>query len=642
MSVEAHKETHGFQTEVKQILDLMIHSLYSNKEIFLREIISNASDALDKLRFLSVADKSYKQDGELSIHVDFDKESRSIIIEDNGVGMSRDDVVTNLGTIAKSGTKEFIQSLTGDKTQDTKLIGQFGVGFYSVFMVADKVTVETRRANLETEEGVYWESTGDGQYTIENMDKSTVGTKITLHLKEGENEFLESWRLRSIITKYSDHISFPVTMKKEPMPANDAENEKDKGKDIVDVPEEETVNKATALWLRAKSELKQEDYEEFYKYLTHDFENPLAFAHNKVEGKLEYTSLLYISKRAPFDLWHRDQKFGLKLYIQRVFIMDEVSQFLPNYFRFVKGIVDCNDLPLNVSREILQGSKAVDNIKNALTKRIFSMIEAMAKNKKEDYAVFWKQFGNVLKEGPAEDFANKEKIAKLLRFASTHNDTDNQDVSLEDYISRMNPEQEKIYYVTAETFAAAKNSPYLEKLREKGLEVLLMHDRIDEWLMNNLSEFSGKQFQSVSKGDLDLGKLEDEKDKEKHQEQVTECKELVEKVQKYLGDKVKEVRVSSRLKSSPACIVVSEDEMALQMQRMMAAAGQQMPASKPIFEINPEHIIITKLKDESDDNKFNDWVDVLFDQSVLAESGQLDDPARFVEKLSKLMLQLTQ
>ena len=522
MSVEAHKETHGFQTEVKQVLDLMIHSLYSNKEIFLRELVSNSSDALDKLRFLAVSDKSYKQDGELSIHVDFDKNSRSIIIEDNGVGMSRDDVVTNLGTIAKSGTKEFIQSLTGDKTQDTKLIGQFGVGFYSVFMVADKVTVETRRANLSSEEGVHWESTGDGQYTIENMDKPTVGTKITLHLKEGEDEFLESWRLRSIITKYSDHISFPVIMKKEPMPANDPENEKDKDKDIVDVPEEETVNKATALWLRAKSELKQEDYEEFYKYLTHDFEGPLAYAHNKVEGKLEYTSLLYIPKRAPYDLWHREQKFGLKLYIQRVFIMDDVSQFLPNYFRFVKGIVDCNDLPLNVSREILQNSKSVDNIKNALTKRIFSMIEAMAKNKKEDYAVFWKQFGNVLKEGPAEDFANREKIAKLLRFASTHNDTDNQEVSLEDYIGRMKPEQEKIYYVTADTFAAAKSSPYLEKLREKGLEVLLMYDRIDEWLMSNLNEFSGKQFQSVSKGDLDLGKLEDEKDKAKHKEQVTE------------------------------------------------------------------------------------------------------------------------
>tara|TARA_R110002126_G_scaffold135987_4_gene280436 strand:- start:87690 stop:89618 length:1929 start_codon:yes stop_codon:yes gene_type:complete len=642
MSVEAHKETHGFQTEVKQILDLMIHSLYSNKEIFLRELISNSSDALDKLRFLAVSDKSYKQDGELSIHVDFDKEAKAIIIEDNGVGMSRDDVVANLGTIAKSGTKEFLSSLTGNKSQDTKLIGQFGVGFYAVFMVADSVTVETRRANLKADEAVHWVSTGDGKYTIENTTKDTVGTKITLHMKEGEDEFLEGWRLRSIITKYSDHISFPVIMKKEVAPANDADKEADKAKDIVDVPEEETVNKATALWLRAKSELTQEEYDEFYKYLSHDYENPLTYAHNKVEGKLEYTSLLYVPKKAPFDMWQRDHKYGLKLYVQRVFIMDDVAQFLPNYFRFVKGIVDCNDLPLNVSREILQKSKSVDGIKGALTKRIFSMIESMATKKKEDYAIFWKQFGNVLKEGPAEDFANKERVAKLLRFSSTHTDSETQDVSLDDYINRMKDDQEKIYYVTAETFAAAKNSPYLEKLREKGLEIILLYDRVDEWLMSNLNEYSGKQFQSVSKGDLDLGKLEDEKDKEKHQEQVTECKELVEKIQKYLEDKVKEVRVSSRLKTSPACIVVSADDMALQMQRMMSAAGQQMPASKPIFEINPDHLIISKLKAESDDNKFNDWVDVLFDQSILAESGQLDDPARFVEKLNKLMLQLSQ
>lgn len=628
-----NKETHGFQTEVKQLLDLMIHSLYSNKEIFIRELVSNASDALDKLRFKVLSDSSYAHESEYQIKIDIDKEHNLLIIEDNGIGMNRDEVMQNLGTIAKSGTKAFVNSLTGDNAKDTQLIGQFGVGFYSVFMVSDNVIVETRRANESSENAIKWQSSGDGNYSLEPITKNSIGTKIIIHLKDEDTEFAEAWRVKSIINKYSDHIAFPVVMAKEPDVAD--ENKSD---EIV-VEEYEAVNKATALWLRNKKDITTEEYNEFYKHISHDYQDPLLNIHNRVEGKLEYVSLLYVPARPPFDLWNREQNYGLKLYVNRVFIMDDVAQFLPGYLRFVRGIVDSNDLPLNVSREILQQSKAVDGIKTALTKRILEQLESLTKDNPEDYKKFWKEFGNVLKEGPAEDFANKERVAKLLRFASTHTNTSEQQVSLDDYVSRMQEGQDKIYYITAETFAQAKNSPYLEKLREKNIEVLLLFDRIDEWLMSSLGEFDSKQLQAINKGELDLGDLESKADKEEVEKQQSEYKELLTKIKNALGDKVKEVKVSSRLKDSPACIVADQHDMGLQLQRIMKAAGQALPPSQPIFEINLGHPIVKSLSTEANANKFNDWVLVLFDQAVLAESGTLEDPASFVNRLNKMLLE---
>lgn len=638
---ESKKQTYGFQTEVKQLLDLMIHSLYSNKEIFLRELVSNASDALDKLRFKVLSDSSYKHDAEYQIKIDIDKEHNLLIIEDNGIGMNKEEVMENLGTIAKSGTKAFVNSLTGDNTKDTQLIGQFGVGFYSVFMVTDNVIVETRRANEAADQAVRWQSTGDGSYSLESITKDSIGTKIIINIKDDHKEFLEAWQIKNIISKYSDHIAFPVVMVKDPLPANDTEEklEKAESKQETVINEYEAVNKATALWLRNKKDITEEEYNEFYTHIAHDYKSPLCNIHNRVEGKLEYISLLYVPQTAPFNMWHRDQKYGLKLYVNRVFIMDDVDQFLPSYLRFVRGIIDSNDLPLNVSREILQQSKAVDSIKTALTKRVLDQLEYLVKEKPEDYKKFWAEFGNVLKEGPAEDYANKDRIAKLLRFASTHNNTNEQLVSLDDYIARMQSDQDKIYYITAETFAQAKNSPYLEKLREKNIEVLLLFDRVDEWLMSNLMNFDGKQLQAINKGSLDLGNLESKEDKAAVEQQETAFKDLLTKVKASLGDKVKEVKVSSRLKDTPACIVADQHDMGLQLQRLMKAAGQQMPVSLPIFEINVQHPIVIGLSTETDSEKFDNWVSILFDQAVLAESGTLDDPASFVNKLNKMLLQ---
>lgn len=637
-AVESNKETHGFQTEVKQLLDLMIHSLYSNKEIFLRELISNASDALDKLRFSILSDSSYAQhlsDSSADYHVkiDVDKQNKLLIIEDNGIGMSKTEVMENLGTIAKSGTKAFINSMSGDNSKDTQLIGQFGVGFYSVFMVADNVIVETRRANEFEDHAVRWQSQGDGNYSIENITKDSIGTKIIISIKEEDEEFLDNWRIKSIISKYSDHIAFPVIMKKEPLPKNDT--------DETIIEEDETVNKATALWLRNKKDITKEEYNEFYKHVSHDYAEPLVTIHNKVEGKLEYTSLLFIPSVAPFNLMYRDQNYGLKLYVNRVFIMDDVSQFLPSYLRFVRGIVDSNELQLNVSREILQQSKTVDSIKSALTKRILEQLESLAKDNPEDYKKFWKVFGNVLKEGPAEDYANREKIAKLIRFASTFDvNNSDQNVSLDDYISRMKEGQDKIYYITAETFSQAKNSPYLEKLREKDIEVLLLCDRIDEWLVSNLHNYDNKQLVAINKGELDLGGLENKEDKEQQEKQQVENKDLLERIKQCLGEKVKEVKVSSRLKHSPACIVADKNDMGLQLQRLMKAAGQDLPPSVPILEININHPIVSRLNLEKNETRFADWVNILFDQAVLAESGTLEDPASFVTRLNNMLLQI--
>lgn len=645
-------ETHGFQTEVKQLLDLMVHSLYSHKEIFLRELISNASDALDKLRFKALSDNTYNKylDGQdYQININLDKDNKLLIIEDNGIGMDKEEIMQNLGTIAKSGTKAFVNSLTGDNTKDTQLIGQFGVGFYSVFMVSDNVIVESRRANLETNQAVRWQSSGDGNYNLEEISKDNIGTKIIIHLKDDELEFLDAWRIKSIVTKYSDHIAFPVLMPKEAELVN--KDDKDNAEETVVDPDNidntsktEVINKATALWLRSKKEITSEEYNEFYKSISHDYQEPLLNIHNKVEGKLEYTSLLYIPSAAPFDLWNRDQNYGLKLYVNRVFIMDDVAQFLPSYLRFVRGIVDCNDLPLNVSREILQHSKSVDTIKSALTKRVLDQLEYVAKEEIDNYKKFWKVFGNVLKEGVSEDFANKEKISKLLRFASTHNNSSEQEVSLEDYMSRMPKDQENIYYITAETFAQAQNSPYLEQLKEKNIEVLLLFDRIDEWLMSNMAEYSGKKLQAINKGDLDLGKLESKEDKESKDKKASESKDLLDKIKTSLGDKVKEVKVSTRLKDSPACIVADQHDMGLQLQRLMQATGQPMPMSKPIFEVNVDHPMVKKLDSmdnlDKDKQKFNDWISVLFDQAVLAEAGSLEDPSSFVNKLNKLLLEV--
>ncbi|EEF79477.1 molecular chaperone HtpG [Methylophaga thiooxydans] len=634
MSVDAHKETLGFQTEVKQLLNLMIHSLYSNKEIFLRELVSNAADAADKLRFEALSDDAlYEEDGELNIRVAFDKDAGTVTISDNGIGMNREEVVDNIGTIARSGTRKFFDSLTGDQTKDSQLIGQFGVGFYSAFIVADKVTLRTRRAGLGAEYGVQWESAGEGEFTIETIEKAERGTEIILHLRDGEDEFLNGWRLRNIISKYSDHINLPILMAKEPVPNEDGEiDEADQG--------DETVNKATALWTLAKNDISDDEYKEFYKQIAHDFQDPMTWSHNKVEGNLEYTSLLYIPSKAPFDLWDRDRMHGIKLYVKRVFIMEDSDQLMPRYLRFIRGVIDTNDLPLNVSREILQSSKTIDTIRAASVKKVLSELNKMAKNEPEQYAEFWKEFGQVIKEGPGEDFANKEALAKLLRFASTETGSQEQTVSLEDYVSRMKDKQDKIYYITAESFAAAKNSPHLEVFRKKGIEVLLLSDRVDEWLTQSLTEFDGKHMQSVAKGDLDLGELEDEEEKKAHEEIDKNFEDLVERVKKTLDEKVKDVRITHRLTDSPACLVADHYDMSANLERMLKAAGQEVSGSKPILELNPEHPMVAKLKDEADETRFTDWTSIIFDQALLAEGGQLDDPANYVKRINELLLKI--
>ncbi|WP_018610311.1 molecular chaperone HtpG [Uliginosibacterium gangwonense] len=628
-------EKRGFQAEVKQLLHLMIHSLYSNREIFLRELISNASDACDKLRFEALDNSAlYETDSELKIRVRFDKTTRTITISDNGIGMSRDEVIANLGTIAKSGTKEFFSRLSGDQQKDANLIGQFGVGFYSAFIVADKVTVMTRRAGEGAEAGVKWECSmvGDeaGEYAIEPYIKAIRGTDIILHLREGEDDLISGYKLRSVIRKYSDHIIQPILMQKEEWNQEKAEN--------ILSDEEETINQANALWTRSKSDVTEDEYKAFFKHVSHDYDDPIAWSHAKVEGRHEYTQLLYIPKRAPFDLWDRNPRHGLKLYVRRVFIMDDAEKLLPHYLRFVRGVIDSNDLPLNVSREILQESKDVDTIRGGCAKRVLGLLEDLAENRKEDYAAFWREFGRVLKEGLGEDFANKDKLAGLMRFASTHTDTADEGVSLKDYIGRMKEGQEKIYYVTAESFNAAKNSPHLEVFRKKGIEVLLLADRIDEWAVGYLTEFEGKQIVSVAKGDLDLGKLEDEEEKKKVAEQAEEFKPFLEKVKTALGERVKEVRVTHRLTDSPACLVVEENDMGANLARMLKAAGQEVPISAPILEINPGHPVVTRLKLE--DAKFDDWANVLFDQALLAEGGTLDDPATFIKRMNQLMLDM--
>lgn len=632
MTVDTHKETRGFQTEAKQLLHLMIHSLYSNREIFLRELVSNASDAADKLRFAAVSDDSlYEGDADLRVRVDIDPEARVIRVSDNGIGMSREEVIDNLGTIAKSGTAAFMQQLTGDQKKDAQLIGQFGVGFYSSFIVADKVVVTSRRAGAPATEGVRWECTGEAEYSIETVEKVDRGTTIELHLKADAQEFADHWRLRSIIKKYSDHIAIPVIMTK-PVAADE---------EAPETPEEEVVNTATALWTRSRSDISDDEYKEFYKHVSHDFADPLTWSHNRVEGKLDYTSLLYIPQKAPFDLYNRDGARGLKLYVQRTFIMDDAEQFLPLYLRFVKGVVDSNDLSLNVSREILQKDPNIDSMRAALTKRVLDMLEKLAKKQPEEYAGFWREFGQVLKEGPAEDFANREKIAKLLRFASTHTDTAEQTQSLDDYIGRMNEGQEKIYYIAAENHQTAKNSPHLEVFRKKGIEVLLLSDRVDEWLMSHLAEYDGKPLQDVGKGELDLGELDSEEEKKAHEQKAEEVKPLLERVKKALGDKVAEVRATHRLTDSPACVVVPEHEMGAQMRRLLESAGQKLPESKPIFEINPEHPLVQRLDRETDEERFADLAEVLLDQANLAEGAHLADPAAYVQRLNKLLLELS-
>ena len=639
MAEVAHQETHGFQTEVKQLLHLMIHSLYSNKEIFLRELVSNAADAADKLRFKALENDSlYENDGDLCVKLSVDKEAGTITISDNGIGMSRDDVIANLGTIAKSGTADFFSKLSGDKAKDSQLIGQFGVGFYSAFIVADKVVVRTRAAGESAEQGVEWISEGEGEFTVGDIEKAKRGTEITLYLRDDEKEFADDWRLRSIISKYSDHISIPVRMWKAPV----EEQEGPDGEKIPAQPGEwETVNKATALWTRDKSEISDEEYIEFYRHVSHDFAEPMSWAHNKVEGKTEYTSLLYIPSKAPFDLWNREQTHGLKLYVQRVFIMDDAEQFMPTYLRFVKGLLDSNDLPLNVSREILQDNKITQSLRTGCTKRVLQMLERMAKNDAEKYQSFWNEFGNVLKEGPAEDFSNKEKVAGLLRFASTHNDSSDQTVSLADYISRMKEGQDKIYYVTADSYQAAKNSPHLEIFKKKGIEVLLMGERIDEWLMQHLTEFDGKQLKSIARGDLDLDDLEDEESKKAHEEAEKQVEGVLERAKTALGDKVIDVKFTHRLTDSPAVIVADDNGMTTQMMKLMEAAGQPVPEVKYHFELNPEHQLVKLLADVQDETVFKSWTEVLFDQAALSEQGSLKDPATFVRNLNGLLMSLS-
>lgn len=631
MTVAAAKETRGFATEAKQLLHLMIHSLYSNKEIFLRELISNASDASDKLRFEALnKPELFEDDPDLRIRIDFDKEANTVTVDDNGIGMSRDEAIEHLGTIAKSGTAQFLSNLTGDQRKDSQLIGQFGVGFYSAFIVADKVEVFTRRAGMPAEEGVHWTSEGEAEYTVETIEKPSRGTKVVLHLKKGEEEFADSWRLRSIVKKYSDHISLPIVMQKQPM-GEDAQDKE---------PEDETINRATALWTRSRNDITDEEYVEFYKHISHDFEPPLTWSHNRVEGKLDYTSLLFVPARAPFDMFNREGARGLKLYVQRTFIMDEAEQFLPLYLRFIKGVVDSNDLSLNVSREILQKDPNVDNMKSALTKRVLDMLSKMAKNKPEDYATFWKNFGQVLKEGPAEDYANKEKIAKLLRFSSTFTNSPEQDQSLDQYIERMKEGQDKIYYVVADNFNTAKNSPHLEVFRKKGLEVLLLTDRVDDWLMGHLMEYDGKPLQDVSKGELDLGAVETEEEKASQKETEKQFENMVSRMKTALSDEITDVRITHRLTESPACLVVGEHEMGAQMRRLLESAGQSVPEGKPVIEINPAHPLVQKLDQEADEDRFADLAKVLFDQASLAEGGSLSDPAAYVGRLNKLLLDL--
>ena len=632
----AEKETLGFQAEVKQLLQLMIHSLYSNKEIFLRELISNASDASDKLRFEAINnDALYGNDHELKIRVAFDKEAKTVTISDNGIGMNRDEVISHLGTIAKSGTKEFFSKLSGDQQQDAALIGQFGVGFYSGFIVADRITVETRRAGADAADGVRWESTGEGDYSIEQIEKTGRGTDVILHLREGEEELLSSWKLKSIVRKYSDHISLPIVMQKE-----EWDEEK---KETVVRDELETVNQASALWARSKSEITQEQYNEFYKHVSHDFQDPLTYTHNRVEGRSEYTQLLYVPAHAPFDLWDRNKRGGIKLYVKRVFIMDDAEQLMPTYLRFIKGVIDSSDLPLNVSREILQESRDVRVIREGSTKRVLSMLEELANSEegaeKDKYLTFWKEFGQVLKEGIGEDSANKDRIAKLLRFASTVNESDEQTVSFLDYIGRMKEGQDKIYYVTADNYSAAKNSPHLEIFRKKGVEVILMTDRVDEWMLSFLLDFEGKELVSVAKGGLDLGALEDEAEKKEHLEVEAGYKELVESMKGALGEKAKDVRVTFRLTDSPACLVADDNELSGNLLRMLKAAGQEAPESKPILEINPNHPLVTRLKyEDASGARFGDWAHILFDQAALAEGGSLPDPASFVKRLNEMLL----
>ncbi|MEQ1913481.1 MAG: molecular chaperone HtpG [Sideroxydans sp.] len=625
----ASRETLGFQTEVKQLLQLMIHSLYSNREIFLRELISNASDACDKLRFEALHnDALYENQSDLDIRVSFDKAARTLTISDSGIGMSRDEVIANLGTIAKSGTRDFFSKLSGDQQKDAHLIGQFGVGFYSAFIVADKVSVLTRRAGEKSDQGVRWESDGGGEFSIEMVEKATRGTEITLHLRADQDDLLAGYKLREIIRKYSNHIVQPILMNKEEWKDGKYET----------LAEDETVNQASALWTRSKNEITDEQYQEFYKHVGHDFEDPLAWTHARVEGRQEYTQLLYVPSRAPFDMYDRQARHGIKLYVRRVFIMDDAEQLMPSYLRFVRGIVDSADLPLNVSREILQESKDIETIRKGCTGKVLGMLSDMAENDKEKYATFWGQFGQVLKEGIGEDAANKDKIAALARFASTHADNAEETVSLRDYIARMKDGQEKIYYVTADSFNAAKNSPHLEVFRKKGIEVLLLSNRVDEWMVSNLFEFEGKSLTSVAKGGLDLGALEDAAEKQAQEQQAGEFKPLTEKIKASLGDKVKEVRITHRLTDSPACLVADEHDMSGNLARLLKAAGQKAPNSQPILEINPSHPVVTRLQAES--AHFDDWTAVLFDQAMLAEGGQLDDPAGFVKRINQLMLEM--
>ncbi|MHB8346229.1 MAG: molecular chaperone HtpG [Acidiferrobacterales bacterium] len=623
MTIEMHKETLGFQAEVRQLLDLMIHSLYSNKEIFLRELISNASDAADKLRFEALTDDGlFEGDSDLAIRIQFDPQARTVTVSDNGVGMSRAEVVDNIGTIAKSGTRQFLASLTGDRTRDLHLIGQFGVGFYSTFIVADRVTLYTRRAGLGPEHGVRWESDGKGEYTLETIERSVRGTEVVLHLRDGEEEFLDPHRLREIVRKYSDHITLPIRMR--------TEGETDKGA-------EEVVNRASAIWARPRAEITAQEYEEFYKHVAHDFEPPLAHIHSHVEGKQEYTSLLYLPRRAPFDLWDRDKRHGVKLYVRRVFIMDDAEQLLPAYLRFVRGVVDSNDLPLNISREILQHSRDIDAMRAGSVKKVLDLLDDLVEKEADKYAVFWKEFGRVLKEGVVEDYGNRERIARLLRFASTHKDSDVQDVSFSDYLGRMKEGQDRIYYVTADSFGAAKGSPHLEIFRKKDIEVLLMHDRIDEWVVTHLAEFDGKRLQSVTKGNLDLGNLEDREEKEQKEKTVTEFKDLLDRIKNALGEQVREVRITHRLTTSPACLVTGEHDISVNMERLLKAAGQGGTSVKPVLEINPGHPLVVRLRSESDNGRFSDWSRLLFDQALLSEGGQLEDPAGFVQRLNQLL-----
>ena len=644
MSEVAHKETHGFQTEVKQLLNLMIHSLYSNKEIFLRELVSNASDAADKLRFEALSNGDlYQGDADLCVRVSCNKDEKTITISDNGIGMTRDEVIEHLGTIAKSGTAEFFNTLSGDQSKDSQLIGQFGVGFYSSFIVADKVAVRTRKAGTDADQAVEWESAGEGEFSTADITKETRGTEVTLHIKEEDLDFVDSTKLKGIITKYSDHIGMPVQMWKEPQPERDGPKGPDgeDGEKIAAIPGEwEGITKATAMWTRDKSDITDDEYKEFYKHIGHDWEDPLIWSHNKVEGNNEYTSLLYIPKKAPWDMWNRERQQGLKLYVQRVFIMDDAEQFMPTYLRFVKGLVDSNDLPLNVSREILQDSKVTQSLRKGCTSRVLKMLERMGKKDKDNYQIVWDQFGQAIKEGPAEDMGHKEQICKLLRFATSHDDSEVQSVSLEDYIGRMKEGQDKIYYIVTDSFEASKNSPHLEIFRKKGIEVLLMADRMDEWMMGHVTEFDGKQLQSVTRGELDLDKMDDEETKKAHEETSKEYESFVERVKEALGDQVKEVRVSQRLTNSPSCVVAGDNDMGSQMAKLMESMGQAAPDTKPVFELNPDHELVKLVADEQDDVQFKQWVEVLLDQALLAERGNLKDPGSFVQRLNALMMKL--